>query len=395
MKKKIAFFLVSLGVGGVEKSLVNLVEVLSEKDKYDIIIYCVDKKGEYLDLLEKYATIIEITKFKDTILYDYKQEVKNQIKKLHLITIIKMITKKLNQKLKKQDVNFNILNMQQLKEEFDIAISYQVPVSPIMLYVATKVKAKQKIVWNHADLSSVDIEIVKKYEKYIDMYDYILSVSEEANEKTKKILPKLSSKALTCYNVIPEEEIIKKSQQNVKFNEEYDGIKILTVARLAKGKGQDLAIEVTKKLIDNGYDIKWYAVGKGEFFKELKKKIKKLNIEKNYILLGLKENPYPYIKRCDIYVQTSDYEGACTTVMEAKVLNKPIITTNISGATKNFKDGETAIIVNYNVDEIYNAVKLLIDNEKLRKKLSDNLIKEENKVEKNNFEEIINLPEGE
>ena len=92
-----------------------------------------------------------------------------------------------------------------------------------------------------------------------------------------------------------------------------------------------------------------------------------------FYLLGNKKNPYVYMNQCDLYVQPSKYEAYCTTTNEARILNKPIITTDVGGMRDQFIDKETALIVNGEVDDIYKAVKSLIEDDKYRQKLILNL----------------------
>lgn len=105
-------------------------------------------------------------------------------------------------------------------------------------------------------------------------------------------------------------------------------LKIVTVARLAAEKGQLIIPNAIKKLINSGIKVKWYCIGEGEERANIENRIKELNIEDNSILLGMKKNPYPFIKNCDVYIQTLIYEGFCITLAEARLLNKAIITTN-------------------------------------------------------------------
>lgn len=101
--------------------------------------------------------------------------------------------------------------------------------------------------------------------------------------------------------------------------------------------------------------------------------IKENGLDDNFILLGNKSNPYPYLEECDIYVQTSYFEGYCTTTNEARILGKPIITTDVSGAREQFINYENGIIVPIDEIEVYKAVVELLDDNKLRDKLSNNL----------------------
>ena len=81
--------------------------------------------------------------------------------------------------------------------------------------------------------------------------------------------------------------------------------------------------------------------------RKIKNLIEKKNLENHFKLLGFKENPYPYIKHADIYVQPSRYEGKSIAIDEAKILNKPIIVTNFETAKDQINDGMNGIIVEY------------------------------------------------
>ena len=68
-------------------------------------------------------------------------------------------------------------------------------------------------------------------------------------------------------------------------------------------------------------------------------------MEEFVIILGKKDNPYPYIKNCDIYIQPSRFEGNAVTVHEAQLLKKPVVITNYETAKSQLKDGIDGIIV--------------------------------------------------
>lgn len=391
-KTKIAFFINFLKIGGIERALLNLVKILP-KDEFDITVYVGIKEGSLLEETKKYAKVIEIPQFEEKIVYDFKETLKKYIKKLKIIKAVKLILQKIKIKLEHKETNFMALELPKLNEKFDVAVAYQVPISAITLYVSNNVVADKKILWSHCDMKSVKKETIKCYEKYFENFDYIISVSEDTNDHIKELVPRFEKKCIYIDNVIDVNGIKEWSKINQnEINKKDNTINILTVARLAKGKGYDLAIEVTKKLICNDYNVKWFAVGDGEERNKLEKMIKTYNLEKNFIMLGEKDNPYPYIKSCDIYVQPSEYEGACTATIEAKILERPIVTTKTSGISKNFKDKKTAIITNYNVNDIYNAIVLLMDTNE-REKLVEN-IKRDRYIQNNRIYDILKRKNG-
>ena len=87
----------------------------------------------------------------------------------------------------------------------------------------------------------------------------------------------------------------------------------------------DIAIKAAAILVKKGYTIKWYVLGEGEERNTLEQSIKEHNLIANFILLGIKENPYPYINNATIYVQPSRFEGKSLAIDEAKILHKPIL----------------------------------------------------------------------
>lgn len=149
---------------------------------------------------------------------------------------------------------------------------------------------------------------------------------------------------------------------------------IVTVGRLSPEKGQQMIPKSTRILLDQGYEIYWYLVGDGPLRAEVEQEIKKYDVQDHVILLGTKMNPYPYIKNCDIYVQPSFTEGYCTTTMEAKILHKPIITTDAPGMREQFVSGENGLIVEAMTPEaIADGVRQLLDHPELMEKFTNAL----------------------
>lgn len=383
MNKKIGFFITSLKIGGIEKALLSMIQKMDKK-KYDITVYTIEKKGELLQDFEKVVTVKEINDLKEKIIWNGKDLLMKYMKKRKLLCFMKILFLLIYYKIIKKDRNELVKNADFLSENLDIAVSYQVPISPITIYVAEKVNAQKKYLWNHADLISVPALIIENYKKYFIKYDKIFSVSKKATQNVISLLPEFQNKAETFYNIINEETIIRKANEKINETFSRDYTNIVTVARLAKGKGYDLAIEITFKLIKKGYKIKWFAIGCGEEKSNLEKLIKKFNVENYFILLGEKLNPYPYMKNADIYIQPSQYEGYSITSSEAKILCRPIITTNTAGANEKFKNGENAIIVNYDNEEIEKAIIDLIENKNKRIKFINNLKKNQNEKQNTN-----------
>jgi glycosyltransferase involved in cell wall biosynthesis len=140
-------------------------------------------------------------------------------------------------------------------------------------------------------------------------------------------------------------------------------------------KGFDLVIPAIVRLKSEGFKFVWTIVGEGPQRNKLEKLISKYQLEDTVSLVGLQENPYPYIAESNLYLQSSRYEGFCITLSEALVLHKPILTTNFSGAKEQIIHGETGFIVEAKSNDIYNGLRILLSDRKLRDKYSENIQK--------------------
>ena len=380
MKKKILFMVSSMNIGGVEKSLLSLLAVIP-KEKYEITILTLDKKGGFLEYIPNNVKLIEAEWFKyiKPIIMDTPQNIiKRYIKNYEFLKIPSFIysyfkSKKTNDRY----IYYKhvLKSIPEGKEKYDAAIAYAGPTEIIDAYISHKVKAEKKIAWVHFDISKHKIN-KKLYNNLYERFDKIFAVSNECKKKLDEIIPAVRNKSEVLFNIVSEDLINEMSESYVDFDDNYKGIKIITVGRLSKEKGQDLAIKALAKLKKDRYDVKWYCIGEGNSRREFEQLIKEYNLENNFLLLGSTSNPYPYIKNADIYVQTSRHEGYCLTLAEAKALNKPIVTTNFIGAYEQIKNNENGIIVSCNENDLADAIRKLIDEKEICSKFSNKLREE-------------------
>ncbi|MGL6058972.1 MAG: glycosyltransferase, partial [Culicoidibacterales bacterium] len=236
--------------------------------------------------------------------------------------------------------------------------------------ISQKVQANQKISWIHFDVKKLGIN-KKLYSRLYEQFDKIHVVSQQAEQSLLDVFPEVTGKQEVVYNVVNQQLV--RDQAREPINLTFEGVKIVTVGRLTREKGCDLAIETLAKLRVKGIDAQWYWIGDGNMRAQYELLIRKYNLSEHFHLLGAKENPYPYMKWADIYVQPSYHEGYCLTLAEAKVLLKPIITTNFSGAMEQIVDGETGTIVEADAQQLTDKIELLIGHPQIAKDYSHNL----------------------
>ncbi|MEH7464868.1 glycosyltransferase, partial [Bacillus thuringiensis] len=262
-----------------------------------------------------------------------------------------------------------------MDNQYDVAVAYAGPMDFISYFVVNKIAAKKKVQWIHFDVTKIYFNKIFSSKIY-NKFDKVFVVSDEARSKLIGMIPSLKKKTEVFSNIVSSKLIHNQTKEGKGFYDKYTGLRILTVGRLASEKGQDLAIRVLARLIRDGYKVKWYCLGEGASRKKYEQLIVECDLKDKFVLLGADPNPYPYIEQCDIYVQPSRYEGYCITLAEARCLHKAIVTTNFTGAKEQIKDGKTGLIVNVDENEIYEAVKKLINNHDLCRYFSGNLAKE-------------------
>ena len=271
---------------------------------------------------------------------------------------------------------------------FDIAVAFAGPFDFITYFVHQKVKAKKKIQWIHFDIGKV-ITNFKFGKKYYPFFDKIFCVSQSVKEIFVEHFPQLENKTEVFHNIVSEIKLKKQSAVGATYEDGYDGIRILTVGRFTKEKGQHLIPKVAKKLKTEKIGFRWYLVGNGKERANVEQMALDLGVKNDLVFLGEKENPYRYMQDCDIYVQPSLHEGYGITVAEVKVFNKPIIVTDFASAKDLITNNKTGVICEISTKGIYSAVKSLLLNPDLQRRFSENLLNTA-KTAKNDFAKLLN-----
>ncbi len=245
-------------------------------------------------------------------------------------------------------------------DKYDIAISYAQGVPNF--YVAEKVEAKKKFSWVNA---SYDLDPNEKryQDKFYEQYEKIVVVSDTAKSIFTKTFPQFLEKVEVVYDLIDDVEIRRKAENPIQ--EDYPsktGFTLLTIGRLEYLKGFDLALEACKLLKEDGVQFCWYVLGKGPLQEEIEDFIKRNGLENNFVLLGVTDNPYPYIKHADFYIQTSRTEGYGLAIAEARLLNIPVISTRFESVHLQIRHRINGLVVDLKPGAIYEGIKELMQN---------------------------------
>ncbi len=262
-----------------------------------------------------------------------------------------------------------------LEKEYDVAIAFLEKSS--IYYVIDKVKARKKIGWIHNDYTQLGLNANIDF-PYLKEMSHIFTVSEACKDSLVNTFPSIQNKFKVIYNVVSKKTIRNLAKEPISFNK---GINITTLGRLHKQKGYDIAIKACKMLVDKGIDVYWHILGEGVERKHLEELIKTNKLENRFLLLGIKENPYPYINSADIYVQASRFEGKSIAIDEAKILCKPIVVTNFTTVKDQLTDNVTALIAEITPESLAEKIIYLAHNKELQQELTKNLCAETNETE--------------
>ena len=341
-KKDLLFTDVNLKIGGIEKSLVNLVSKI-DKNKYRVTIILEEKDGELLSKLDK-SIIVEEFKVSNN---------KN-----------KVIRKVINLLRRCMYAIFNY-------HTYDFSCCYAT-----YSYSGNKITRLSSLnnsIYIHSDYSYIypDLEDFRKFFDTRNIYDFktIFFVSNESRHKFTKIYPGLKDRCLVFNNFIDVEEIDTLSKEKISLTKPRGKTLFVFVGRL-----DDVSKKLGRafKLVASLDKVILWVVGDGPSKEDYQKEVKKLGIEERVVFVGSKINPYPYMRRADYLILTSDYEGFPVVYLEGLALKKNLITTikvsdEILKIGKNYGD-----VIPFNEKKMADRVKEIL-NSKDNKDISLNL----------------------
>lgn len=321
-KKNIAFYIYKINTDGVSKSLETIINNLDIR-KYNI---------ELVVLVKSEFTIN--TSVKTIYLYSSDEAF-------------------LFRSIDDDNLTYN--------NKFDILISYSCIITAN--YISRVSGNIKKYAFIHGDFNKIHKSYTKSY--LLDVYssmDKIIAVSDFVKETIQNYMGDFFyNKILVIYNPIDKEKILKLSKMNFNKNQ----FTLLTIGRLSDDKGIKEIIEVHKRLIDNNIYNELIILGEGEERENYEKLIDDFKVSKTCELKGYVKNPYIYIYNCDLFVLFSKSEGLPLVIMEAMVLRKPIIASNVGGCTELLEENLGKLIEN-NKEELYENVKDMIENKSNR-----------------------------
>jgi len=351
LEVRILFALSSLHCGGIEKSALTLLHKLVERGD-DVTLALAKKEGEFLPYVPNAVHVMEIPYsrlVREEMRIGRKMLLIRLVARLRLISAINLICFSSRLALLKADHRALAIAKRfcasLLPDEtiYDQALCFSEFTE--LVYVAKCVKAKEKAVWLHTEQGN-GFSDVRVYERYLAKMNIIYCVSDALIDQVKVTLPEFSGKVRRYHHYIDCNLVNRLAEEShVDWPGENGVFRILSVGRLARQKGFDLIPSIICRLNAKGVRVSWLVLGEGSERSALEKLSCDEGVSDRLHFLGVKVNPYPYYKACDLYVQPSRYEGYCLTLAEARALGKAFVATDFCGAREQLDEGGDGVIV--------------------------------------------------
>lgn len=377
MKQRIFITIHYLEIGGVERSLLGLLNAL-DTDLYDIDLFVYSHQGEFMRMIpEKIRLLPEISQYA-ALERPVKEIIKNGYWSIAFARLMAKWACRRYMKRSGQtegsaifqyvaDYTTGLLPPLYRYGEYDLAISFLTPHNIVL----EKVQAKKKIAWIHTDYSAIQIDKEREL-KVWERYDYIASISENVTQTFLQVFPEVKEKIILIENILSsafvrEQAILLDVSNEMKTSE--GEVRLCSVGRFSSAKNFDNVPFICKSIVERGVRVKWFLIGFGGDEQLIRDRIAEAQMEEYVFLLGKKENPYPYMKTCDVYIQPSRYEGKAVTVREAQMLCKPVVITNFPTAYSQLTDGVDGVIVPFENEACAEGIVKVIKNHELRQSL--------------------------
>lgn len=379
-KHTILIFSQAMELGGVERSLLGLLDSI-DYDHYDVDLFLMRHSGELMPYLNPKANLLpEIPQYASLAVPMVSLLKNGQLRVLCGRLKGKLAAKHFDKQRSgsKPSVTaltyshkYTLFAMPQISDKtYDLAIGFLTP----HYFVRERVKAKKYAAWIHTDYTALSFDRSAELAMW-SRFDVICGVSEQASRSFQTAFPELSDQVQTVENILPKELTAKQAEQP-QIDMPSDGaIKILSVGRFCDAKNFDNVPDICRRLVEAGLDVKWYLIGYGGDEPLIRQRIAESGMQERVVILGKKDNPYPYLRACDLYVQPSRYEGKAVTVREAQLLGKPVVITKYATSASQLEDGVDGVIVPMdNAGCAAGIAELLRDPERMQQ-LSENCAK--------------------
>ncbi len=376
--KKLLVVINTLGHAGAETALLELLRHLPPK-QYEVSLYVLMGQGELVHRLPEHVKLLN-QKYDDhsVLSRDGRSHMRRQVLKAMfcrgtVFRLLPYLIRNLTVMLGKGGILPDKLLWRVLSDggerfddRYDLAVAYLEGGSAY--YVADHVNAAKKAAFIHVDYGRAGYTRALDRDCYLQ-YDKIFTVSDEVRTSFLEKYPECRERTEIFHNLIDQEAIRSRAKLPGGFTDDYPGMRILSVGRLTAQKAFEISIEAMKLLKDRGVSARWYVLGEGNQRGMLEEKIRQLGLQEDFLLLGARENPYPYMAQADLYVHASRFEGKSIAIQEAQTLGCAILVSDCSGNREQVTAGVDGMMCRLDPEDLCRKIQELLSSKEERQRL--------------------------
>ena len=363
---RVLFVSQNFHIGGIAKALVNTINEMSEDQLLDIDLFTFSG-GVLENDISNRINIIHGKRMLRVISTPFSTVLTTR----NIIDIIYRIISLFLVRIIGSDNLYRFLfRKEQLKGEYDIAISYFHDNPNTYFYrgtnqyVADWVNAKKKIAWIHTDPINAGFrsDVMKKT---YQMFDSIVCVSNECKKNFSILVPELADRTEVVYNFTPITDIKNKQNFCVNLPMDENVITLVSLGRIDNiSKRYDMIPNICKYLSCQKYSFKWIVIGDGPDLENNVNIINEMGLKDQVIYIGAKANPYPYLKKADMLIILSAYEGYPMVIGEAFTLGVPVYCTPFAAAKELVPTSSGWVCPGFSCKEIGESLDALLSDKK-------------------------------
>lgn len=325
---KILFFIETLGGGGAEKVLIDLVNHM-DQSKFDITV--------------------------ETL---WPAEAKNRLAEGIRYRSVYKSRRRINQYRMRLESALGLTYRLHMKDDYDIEVAYLECGTTKILSSSTNKRAA-KIAWVHCDLAiqmanNLD-GFVKKAATQYKKFDKVVCVSEDVLNSFRRLFGS-TPPACVLHNTVDDKKIKECAELPLPRDAVKSRTTVVTLGRLTYQKAYDRLLEAHRQHVNDGLKYDLWILGEGEERTKLEAFVKENDLQDTVRFFGFQSNPYPFIKAADLLVCSSRYEGFSTFVTEGLLLGKPIVTTDCTGMRELLGDSEYGFVVENSTEGLYSGI---------------------------------------
>lgn len=376
MKKKLLFVINTMGQGGAETALLELLRRL-DPENYELSLLVLLGQGELIDRLPSYVRLLNGEYDATSVLtadgrkHLRRHVLKTMFRRGAVFRALPYLTGQLCAMLRRRRLLVDKLlwrvaamGAPRFRERFDMAVAYLEGGSAY--YVADYVDADVKAGFIHIDYvqagytRSLDRDCYTKFQR-------VFCVSDEVKNVFTTVYPEVECQIF--HNLISQERIRERAKEPGGFSDGYQGVRILTVGRLNAQKAFEVSVGAMRMLKEAGVQARWYVLGEGEERARLEACVREQGLQEDFLLPGTVSNPYPYFAQADLYVHATRYEGKSIAIQEAQTLGCAVLVSDCSGNREQVEDGVDGLLCELTERAVCDGVLRLLREPGLRERL--------------------------